>query len=56
MKAPQASAAGTECTTVVARGGSFATPAADATVLRRREVAADVRSSQNGFRVARTLP
>jgi len=56
MKTPQAAATGGECASVVARGGSFSTPAAEASLLRRREVAADVRSSQNGFRVARSLP
>lgn len=48
--------AGARCSAIVARGGSYNTAAASATVGMRREVAADVRSTQNGFRVARDLP
>jgi formylglycine-generating enzyme required for sulfatase activity len=53
---PNAKSMAMDCQTAVARGGSFNTPVGDATLQRRREVGADVRSNQNSFRVARDLP
>ena len=55
MKSLDEPAAGSGCSERVLRGGSFRTAAGEATLERRRGGAPAMRSSQNGFRVARDL-